>query len=194
MWTLVLGQLLKFNNSLFKSNTSSVIFIHLFIKSFPEHPYVRVSLFLSSVKTLNTALHSRFLNARRNTIPVQAKLICTRSLQCQYLHINWPLIVTSSKMFHFSSLSSSPYFLCHFFLVLLLSCTLPPWASLSVSQTAMEKRREVNSLSPRLVNNVTRRLTEWVWMASAGRNWLEYFLNYRRHRCPLNPSSLTCLI
>lgn len=126
MWTLVLGQLLKFNNSLFKSNTSSVIFIHLFIKSFPEHPYVRVSLFLSSVKTLNTALHSRFLNARRNTIPVQAKLICTRSLQCQYLHINRPLIVTSSKRFHFSSLSSSPYFLCHFFLVLLLSCTLPP--------------------------------------------------------------------
>lgn len=68
MWTLVLGQLLKFNNSLFKSNTSSVIFIHLFIKSFPEHPYVRVSLFLSSVKTLNTALHSRFLNASQTNL------------------------------------------------------------------------------------------------------------------------------
>lgn len=193
MWTLVLGQLLKFNNSLFKSNTSSVIFIHLFIKSFPEHPYVRVSLFLSSVKTLNTALHSRFLNARRNTIPVQAKLICTRSLQCQYLHINRPLIVTSSKMFHFSSFLISLFPLPLFSrppLVLHSS----PWASLSVSQTAMEKRREVNSLSSRLVNNVTQRLTEWVWMAAAGRNWLEYFLNYRRHRCPLNPSSLTCLI
>lgn len=55
MWTLVLGQLLKFDNSLFKSNTSSVIFLHIFIKSFPERPYVRVSLFHSSVKTLNTS-------------------------------------------------------------------------------------------------------------------------------------------
>lgn len=136
----MLGQLLKFNNSLFKSNTSSVIFTHLFIKSFPEHPYVRVSLFLSSVKTLNTAPHSRFLNARRNTIPVQAKLICTRSLQCQYLHINRPLMATSSKMFHFSSLSSSPYFLCHFFLVLLLSLHSSPLSVLvSVTNSYGEK-------------------------------------------------------
>lgn len=54
MWTLVLGQLLKFDNSLFKSNTSSVIFIHIFIKSIAGRPYVRVSLFHSSVKTLST--------------------------------------------------------------------------------------------------------------------------------------------
>lgn len=68
------------------------------------------------------------------------------------------------------------------------ACTCPPPpppTSLSVSQTAVEKRVEVNRLSPRLVNNVTQRLAEWVWVAAAGIKCLEYFLNYRRRRCPL---------
>lgn len=58
-----------------------------------------------------------------------------------------------------------------------------PRASLSVSESAdaTEKRGEVNSLSPCFINNVTQRLTEWVWMA-AGIKRPEYF--------PPNPSTL----
>lgn len=70
-----------------------------------------------------------------------------------------------------------------------------PRASLSVSQStdATEKRVEVNSLSPCLINNVTPRLTEWVWMAAAGMKWLEYFLNYQ-HRRRRPPRSAAWLV
>lgn len=105
-----------------------------------------------------------------------------------------------NKMFHSSSLSFSsslsPALSATFSLPLssytysLSHLAFSPRASLSVSESAdaMEKRGEVNSLSPCLINNVTQRLTEWVWMAAARMKWLEYFLH------PLPSRSLTCLI
>lgn len=50
-----------------------------------------------------------------------------------------------------------------------------PQASLSESADATEKRAEVNSLSLCLINNVSQRLTEPVWMAD-GIIWPEPFL------------------
>lgn len=101
------------------------------------------------------------------------------------------LVENFNKMFHPSSLIPHPSsfslpLLYHFPPLPPLPRTLShpaffPRASLSVSESAdaMEKRGEVNSLSPCLINNVTQRLTEWVWMAAAGIKWLEYFLHHQ---------------
>lgn len=103
------------------------------------------------------------------------------------------LVENFNKMFHPSSSSFPLPLLYHFQPLPPLLCTLShlaffPRASLSVSESAdaMEKRGEVNSLSPCLINNVTQRLTEWVWMAAAGIKWLEYFLH---HQPPPSPST-----
>lgn len=77
-----------------------------------------------------------------------------------------------------SPLSLSPFLPSHILSTPNLHSS--PRASLSVSESAdaMAKRGEVNSLSPCLINNMTQRLTEWVWMAAAGIKWLEYFLHH----------------
>lgn len=96
------------------------------------------------------------------------------SSHCKPLHL---------KSQHLSSLSCS---FCHFPSLFLLLHVLSPIlhfsseASMSVLQSAdaMEKRGEVNSLSPCFINNVTERLTEYFWMAVAGIKWLEYVFNH----------------
>lgn len=95
-----------------------------------------------------------------------------------------------SFLTHLSSATFSHLILLH-----LLSTHNPhlaffPWASLSVSQSAhsSEKGGEVNSLSLDLINNVTQKLTEWVWMAATGVKCPKYFLNYSHRYCPPLPT------
>lgn len=71
-----------------------------------------------------------------------------------------------------SVLFFSPFAICSFCLITFTllsfpSCILPSsvlvWITVS---GCYREKREVNSLSPRLINNMTQKLTEWVWMVA----------------------------